>query len=48
MAHEQVSIGGSHKGVHGRAFDLEEMMGIEEVVMVKDKFCKLDKELSGW
>ena len=47
MAHEQVSIGGSHKGVHGHAFDLEEMMEIEEVV-VKDKFCKLDKELSGW
>ena len=43
MAHEQVSKGGNH------AFDLEEVMGVEgEVVVGKDKLCKLDKELSGW
>ena len=49
MAHEQVGIGGGHTGVHGRAFDLEEMMGVEgEVVVGKDKLCELNKELSGF
>ena len=49
MAHEQISIGGGHMGAHGRAFDLEVMMGVEgEVVMGEDKLGKFDKELSGW
>ena len=49
MAHEQVGIGGGHKGAHGRAFDLEVMMRVEgEVVVVEDKLGQFDKELSGW
>ena len=36
-------------GAHGRTFDLEEMSRIEgEIVVVKDKFCELEEELSGW
>ena len=40
VTREQVSIGGSHMGAHGHAFDLEKMMGVEgEVVVGKDKLC---------
>ena len=49
MAHEQISIGWGHTGAHGRAFDLEVMMGVEgEAVMREDKLGKSDKELGGW
>ena len=49
MAHEQIGIGGGHMGIHGRAFDLEVMMGVEgEVVVGEDKLGQFDKELSGW
>ena len=40
VAHEQIGIGGAH----GRAFDLEVMMGVEGEVVVGQS----DKELSGW
>ena len=42
-AHEQIGIGACHMGAHFRAFGLEVMMGVEEVVVGKDKFCELDK-----
>ena len=49
MTHEQIGIGGGHTGVHGHAFDLEIMMGVEgEVVVGEDKLGQFDKELSGW
>ena len=47
MAHGQVCIGGGHSGTHDCAFDLEEVMGVEEVVVGENKLCELDKELSG-
>ena len=48
MAHEQTGIGGGHPGDHGRAFDLEVMVGVEvEVVVDEDKLGQFDKELSG-
>ena len=48
MVHEQVGIGGSHTGTHGRTLDLEEMSVVEgEIVMGKDKLCELQEELSG-
>ena len=49
MSHEQISIRGGHPGAHGRAFNLEVMMGVEgEVVVCEDKLGQFDKELSGW
>ena len=49
VAHEQVGIGEGHAGAHGRAFDLEEISGVEgEIVVGKDKLCELEEELSGW
>ena len=49
VAHEQIGIGRGHTVAHGRAFDLEVMMGVEgEVVMDKDKLCGLVEEMSGW
>ena len=48
VAHEQIGIGGSHTGAHGRAFNLEVMMGVGEVVVGEDKLGESDKELSGW
>ena len=49
MAHEQIGIGGGHMGAHGRAFDLEVMVGVEgEVVGCEDKLGQFDKELGGW
>ena len=43
MAHELVSIGGSHTG----AFDLEVMTRVEgDDVVGEDKSCELDKKLS--
>ena len=43
MAHEQVGIGGGH------TFDLEEMLGVEGVIVVgKDKFYELAEEPGGW
>ena len=36
-------------GAHGRAFELEVMMGVEgEVVVGEDKLGQFDKENSGW
>ena len=36
-------------GAHGRTFDLEEMSGVQEEILVgKDKLCELEEELSGW
>ena len=44
MAHEQISIGGGYTGAHGRAFDLEVMMGVEgEVVVGEDKWVSLTR-----
>ena len=44
VAYEQVSIGGGHKGAHGRAFDLEAMMVVEgEVVVVNFDTVSLQK-----
>ena len=37
-----------HKGARGRAFDMEEVTGVERVVAARDTLCELDKELSGW
>ena len=41
MAHENVGIGGGHVGAHGRAFDLQEMTGVDGEI-------GMGKELSGW
>ena len=40
MAHEQVSLRGDHMGAHGRAFDLEEVMGVEGEVVVGEDNCE--------
>ena len=47
--HEQVCIGTGHACAHGGSLSLEVIPGVkEEIVVGKDKLCKLDKELSGW
>ena len=48
VAQEQIGIGGGHTSAHDRAFDLEVMMGVGDVVVGEDKLGEFDKELSGW
>ena len=44
VAHEQIGIGGGHTGAHGRAFDLEVMVGVEgEVLWVRINWVSLTR-----